>query len=71
MAAPAEVAAAIPVSRRLAPDRRPAPDRLTPNGLTLIETMVALAVMGFILTIALPMISGGQVRSELRTGRPP
>jgi general secretion pathway protein H len=67
MAAPAEVAAAIPVSRRLAPDRRPAPDRLTPNGLTLIETMVALAVLGFILTIALPMISGGQGRSELRT----
>lgn len=41
--------------------------RLEPNGLTLIETMVALAVMGFILTLALPMISRGQGRAELRS----
>jgi general secretion pathway protein H len=34
--------------------------RLEPNGLTLIETMVALAVMGFILALAVPMMSGGQ-----------
>jgi general secretion pathway protein H len=34
--------------------------RLEPNGLTLIETMVALAVMGFILALAMPMMSGGQ-----------
>ncbi len=61
MGAPAQVAAARPASRR------PAPARLTPNGLTLIETMVALAVMGFILIFALPMMSGGQGRSELRT----
>jgi general secretion pathway protein H len=36
------------------------------SGLTLIETMVALAVIGFILTLALPMMSGGQGRSVLR-----
>jgi general secretion pathway protein H len=41
--------------------------RREPNGLTLIETMVALAIMGFILTLALPMISGGQGRADLRT----
>jgi general secretion pathway protein H len=46
---------------------RSAPTRLTPSGLTLIETMVALAVMAFILTLALPTISGRQGRSELRT----
>jgi general secretion pathway protein H len=40
--------------------------RLTPNGLTLIETMVALAVMGVILILTLPMMTGGQRRSELR-----
>jgi general secretion pathway protein H len=56
MAAPADIAAS--------PRRTAA--RLTPNGLTLIETMVALAIMGFILTLALPMMSGGQGRSELR-----
>jgi general secretion pathway protein H len=48
-----------------APARRAAAG-LTPNGLTLIETMVALAVIGFILTLAMPMMSGGQGRSELR-----
>jgi general secretion pathway protein H len=56
MAAPADIAAS--------PRRTAA--RLTPNGLTLIETMVVLAVIGFILTLALPMMSGGQGRSELR-----
>lgn len=46
--------------------RTTASARLTPNGLTLIETMVALAVMGIILILALPMMTGGQRRSELR-----
>jgi general secretion pathway protein H len=46
---------------------RPVPRKLQPNGLTLIETMVALAVMAFILILALPMMSSGQGRSELRT----
>jgi general secretion pathway protein H len=57
MAAPADIAAS--------PRRTAA--RLTPNGLTLSETMVVLAVIGFILTLALPMMSVGQGRSELRT----
>jgi general secretion pathway protein H len=56
MAAPADIAAS----------PRRAAARLTPNGLTLLETMVALAVMGFILILALPVMSGGQGRSELR-----
>ena len=46
---------------------RPVSRKLQPNGLTLIETMVALAVMGFILVLALPMMSSGQGHSELRT----
>jgi general secretion pathway protein H len=41
--------------------------RLEPNGLTLIEMMVALAVMGFILAVAMPMMSGGQGGAELRS----
>jgi general secretion pathway protein H len=49
-----------------APADSAAEPRLTPNGLTLIETMVALAIMGFILTLAIPMMSGGKGRSELR-----
>jgi general secretion pathway protein H len=46
---------------------RPVSHKLQPNGLTLIETMVALAIMGFILVLALPMMSSGQGHSELRT----
>jgi len=55
------------VRRDVQRHRPTASRRLEPNGLTLIEMMVALAVMGFILALAMPMMSGGQGGAELRS----